>query len=62
MMLFSELNIVSISISFVVLAFIREANCNDFLKSLFTIFYGNRHQQTISVPGFDCHAYSSFRV
>lgn len=35
MMLFSELNIVSISISFVVLAFIREANCNDFLKSLF---------------------------
>lgn len=66
MMLFSELNIVSISISFVVLAFIREANCNDFLKSLFTLnkpfFYGNRHQQTISVPGFDCHAYSSFRV
>lgn len=37
MMLFSELNIVSISISFVVLAFIREANCNDFLKSLFTL-------------------------
>ena len=36
MMLFSELNIVSISISFVVLAFIREANCNDFLKSFFT--------------------------
>lgn len=37
MMLFSEFNIVSISISFVVLAFIREANCNDFLKSLFTL-------------------------
>lgn len=37
MMLFSELNIVSISISFVVLAFIREANCSDFLKSLFTL-------------------------
>lgn len=39
MMLFSELNIVSISISFVVLAFIREANCNDFLKSLFKPFF-----------------------
>lgn len=37
MMLFSELNIVSISISFVVLAFIREANCSDFLKSLFKL-------------------------
>lgn len=37
MMLFSELNSVSNSISFVVLAFIREANCSDFLKSLFTL-------------------------
>lgn len=37
MMLFSELNIVSISISFVILAFIREANCSDFLKSLFKL-------------------------
>lgn len=37
MMLSSELNIVSISISFVVLAFIREANCSDFLKSLFKL-------------------------
>lgn len=37
MMLFSELNIVSISISFVVLAFIREANCSAFLKSLFKL-------------------------
>lgn len=37
MMLFSKFNSVSNSISFVLLAFIREANCSDFTNSLFIL-------------------------